>query len=136
MIVWLKVRLRRSNPAPSCVSEANGNGEEHGHGDAQGDGDAQGSFEEQGEVQGHGKDQADLVFEYEGRLIRVRISTNKQSIEAVEKAEPCWGLVDDLPGLFPGFNRFDKSRVVFIRLKKASALECQIEKNRQAKIRG
>lgn len=72
------------------MSGANGNGEEQEHGDAQGyvedqgedqgDGNAQGHVEEQGGVQGHGKDQADLVFEYEGRLMGIRISTNKQTI--------------------------------------------------------
>ena len=66
------------------MSEANVNGEWHG---------AQGYVENQGEdlgngnthdeqygVQGHGKDQADLVFEYEDRVIGIRISTNKPTI--------------------------------------------------------
>lgn len=96
MVFGLKARSKRLELASCSVSGANGNVEEYGHGDAQGDGDAQGYVEEQGEDHGdgdaqgyveeqdealeHSKDQAILVFEYEGRLMGVRISTKKQTI--------------------------------------------------------
>lgn len=35
--------------------------------------------------------------------------------------------MEDLPGLFPGFDRFDESRIAFLRMKQASASEGQVE---------
>lgn len=76
IIIVLFKRRRKSVTFP-CSLGVNGNGEQV-HGDAQGyvkdqgkdqgDGNAQGYVEERG-VQGHGKNRADLVFEYEGQLM-------------------------------------------------------------------
>lgn len=53
VIVRLKLRPKRSGPAPACVSGVNVKGEEQGDGVAKGDGVAQRYVEEQGDGQGY-----------------------------------------------------------------------------------
>lgn len=93
-IVCIRRRAKGAEPVyyPQGLSELQLDGEDQGHVDGQGlseleDGE-EGRVENQGcvqsqehsEVQGHGKDQTDFVFEYEGQLMGVRISTNEQTI--------------------------------------------------------
>lgn len=90
MIIRLKLRPKRAGPAPSCVSEVNGNGEEQGHGDAQKDGVAQRYVEEKGEDQGGGDAQGyveeqkkrnhagDWWKTFRARFLDSTVSTNQE----------------------------------------------------------